>query len=393
MSSAAWILSFSTLALVLGIAIIYWLHIQHRMDVVVEPAEWPLDALAPCISAIVPARNEARNIRRCVHALLDQTYPDYEIIVVDDRSTDQTPIILDELIRLNDLNKGPALKVIKGEDLPQGWTGKPHALWQGARHARGEWLFFVDADTFVKPEAMVFTYIEAARQRADLFSCLTAQEMGSFWEKVILPLVFLGLSVGFPARKVNDPHTNDAIASGQFIFINREVYERIGGHRRVRDRIDEDKALAELVKRTGYRLLIADGRKVASTRMYTSLPEMWEGWTKNIFLGLRDRLGLLLFGAALGLIGALALPAWLLGGVIWFAASQSWMAAIIALQALALWVFLLIMRVRASQAFDIHPAYAASTPLGALVFTAMMFASAFKVLSGRGVTWRGRTYR
>jgi chlorobactene glucosyltransferase len=222
---------------------------------------------------------------------------------------------------------------------------------------------------------------------------MTDQELGSFWEKVVLPLVFTGLSFGFPARRVNDPEKPDAIANGQFILIKRAVYQAVGGHTAVRDRIDEDKALAEVVKGAGYRLVLADGRQLARTRMYTSLAEMWEGWTKNIYLGLRDRLWLLTFGAAMGLIGALVLPLWLLAGFLWLAASGGWSAAVVAGEASLLWAYLLWQRARAASAFGISPLYAFTLPLGALVFTAMMFASAYKVISGRGVEWKGRRYR
>ena len=167
---------------------------------------------------------------------------------------------------------------------------------------------------------------------------------------------------------------------------------RVGGHRAVKDRIDEDKALAEVVKGAGYRLILADGRTLANTRMYTSLPEMWEGWTKNIFLGLRDRLGLLLFGATLSLIGALALPLWLLASLVWLLAGGGFPAATVAGEVALLWGYLLWVRVRVTHAFHISPLYALTLPLGALIFTGMMFASAFKVLSGKGVTWKGRTY-
>jgi chlorobactene glucosyltransferase len=394
--SVVWVLTLSSIAFIAGLVITYWMHNQHHIDVVVKPVEMPQGESRPMVSAIVPARNEARNIRRCVQSLLGQTYPAYEVIVVDDRSTDETRSILQEMqssiVSEGDL-ASPILRIIEGQDLPVGWAGKPHALWQGAGQARGEWLCFVDADTFLTPAALASAYLKAQEHGADLFTFLTDQELGSFWEKVVLPLVFLGLSVGFPANKVNDPFRPDAIANGQFILIHRDVYEATGGHETIRGRIDEDKALAELVKGSGYRLVIADGRQVASTRMYTNLPEMWEGWTKNIFLGLRDRLGLLMFGATLGLIGSLALPAWLIAGIAWLAWGGGLPAVMVTIQAVLLWVYLLSMRVQASRAFGIHPAYSLTVPVGALLFTSMMFASAAKVLSGQGVTWRGRTYK
>ena len=382
----------STAALLIGLFIAWLLHSAHQMEIAVIPGTQPGVDPLPLISVIVPARNEARNIRRCLQALLVQDYTRYEVIVVDDRSSDATPQILAELLAGEAARSTNRLRVLHGKDLTPGWAGKPHALVQGAEAAQGEWLCFIDADTFAAPHLLSSTLGTAVQQQADLFSMLTEQELGSFWEKTVLPLVFTALAFGFPAKRVNDPAKPDAIANGQFILIRRAVYQAIGTHAAVRERIDEDKAIAETVKRGGYRLVIADGRQAASTRMYTRFSEIWEGWTKNIYLGLRDRLGLLTFGATLGLVAALALPLWLAGGLIWLALGGGWAAGVIALQAAILWGYLLSLRLQACRAFRISPLYALTLPLGALVFTAMMFASAWKVLSGQGVTWKGRTY-
>jgi len=378
----------STLACLAGLAIVTWLHTQHHLDVVVTPV--PAPPAGPRISVIVPARNEARNIQRCVDCLLAQTYPDFELIVLDDRSTDATPQILQSLAA-----RDPRLTVLNGAELPPGWAGKPHALFQAARLARADWLCFVDADTFAHPSALASVYAMAQATRADLFTILTGQEVPTFWERVVLPLVFTGLSVGFSPRKVNDPSRKDAIANGQFILIKRSVYDAVGGHAKLKASIVEDKDLAVLVKGAGYRLVIADGRQVAQTRMYTSLPEMWEGWTKNIFLGLSGSAGLLLlgaFGAFLSLVAALALPLWLLAGLVWWAAvpaSAGWLGAA---EAALLWAWLVFWRVRVLRDMRIPSWYALTVPLGAAIFAAMMFASTWKVLSGQGVTWKGRRY-
>jgi chlorobactene glucosyltransferase len=126
--------------------------------------------------------------------------------------------------------------------------------------------------------------------------------------------------------------------------------------------------------------------------MYTSLPEMWEGWTKNIYLGLLDRLWLLLFGALLGLIVSFVLPLWLLGGIVWVASGGGMAATVVAMEAVVLWGYLILKRQQACRAFGIPSGYAFTFPLGALIFTAMMVASAYNVVSGRGVIWKGRRY-
>ena len=378
----------STIFFIVGVIIIYWLHDQYHLDIVVTPEKVLADA--PLISICVPARNEEKNIRACVDAILAQTYPNFELIVLDDRSADSTPEILRALASQTD-----KLKIIHGSDLPSGWAGKPHALYQASAVAKGDWLCFVDADTFLAPDAVSSCYVKAVETGADLFTIMTKQITGTFWEKTVMPLVLTALSVGFSPRNVNDPTKRDAVANGQFIMIKRSVYDAIGGHERVKDQIVEDKAISEQVKWNGYRLIVADGMQVASTRMYTSLASMWEGWTKNIYLGLRDQRGLMLlgvFGAFVSVIAALFMPAWPLLGFYWFSRGGDWMAVAVVIESLVLWSVLIYVRAEVAHKMNIPRWYALTTPLGAAIFAAMMFTSAWKVLSGQGVTWRGRRY-
>nr|RPI89827.1 MAG: hypothetical protein EHM40_19900 [Chloroflexota bacterium] len=229
-----------------------------------------------------------------------------------------------------------------------------------------------------------------------MFTIMTFQILGSFWEKVVMPIVMTALSVGFSPRKVNDPHSRDAIANGQFILVKGSVYDAIGGHESVRDQIVEDKAISEQVKWNGYRLIVANGYSVARTRMYTSLPEMWEGWTKNIYLGLSAQPSLMLlgaFGALILLVAALVLPLWPLLGTLWYVRGGGLPAATVILQSLTLWAIAIYARARVAVGMGISPWYALTLPLGAAVFAAMMFTSTWKVLSGKGVMWKGRMYK
>jgi len=384
-----WWIALSTLCLFSSLAVTWWLHRGRQFGLTVTPGLAAPGGDQPFIAVIVPARNEARNIRRCVEALLAQDYAHYAVYVVDDRSTDATPAILAELAA-----RDPRLSVIHAQPLPPGWAGKPHALVQGVQAAgeRAAWYCFVDADTFAAPELLAASYAAAQIHGAALFSLFTRQELGSFWEKVVMPLVFSALAVGFPPDKVNDPARPEAVANGQYILIERGAYEAVGGHAALRSSITEDKDLAERIKRSGRRLVLADGRALVHTRMYTSLAELWEGWTKNIYLGLQGRLGLLLFGALTALTGALALPAWLLAGALWLVYGGGLPAAVVLAQALLAWLVLILVRARVSQLLDISPWYAVTLPLGALIFAAMMATSAVRGVSGRGVRWKGRLY-
>jgi chlorobactene glucosyltransferase len=379
----------STAVFVGGIFIVYWLHNQYHLDIIVEPAPPPADA--PLISVCIPARNEERNIRACVESILAQDYPNFEVIVLDDRSTDGTTEILRQLA-----TSDRKLKIVQGTDLPQGWAGKPHTLFQASVAAHGEWLCFVDADTFLSRQTLSSCYTKAIESKADMFTILTFQILGSFWEKVVMPIVMTALSVGFSPRKVNDPSSKDAIANGQFILIKRSTYDAIGGHESVKDQIVEDKAISERVKWSGYRLIVANGYSMVRTRMYTSLPEMWEGWTKNIYLGLSDRPSLMLlgvFGAFLLLVIALILPLWPLLGLAWYLLGGGWLALTVVTKSLIFWGIVIYARARVAVGMGISPWYALTLPLGAAVFAAMMFTSTWKVVSGQGVTWRGRVYR
>lgn len=379
----------STVLFLGGILIVYWVHSQYHLDIVVTPT--PPPPAAPLISVCVPARNEERNIRDCVESILAQDYPNVEVIVVEDRSTDTTAEILTNLAKVA---KVP-FRAIHGADLPPGWAGKPHALFQAAAAARGEWLCFVDADTFLSPATLSACYAKALETKADMFTILTFQLMGSFWEKVVLPIVMTALSVGFSPRKVNDPERKEAVANGQFILVKRLIYDAIGGHERIKDQIVEDKAIAEQVKWNGYRLVLANGYSLARTRMYTSLPELWEGWTKNVYLGLSDRPSLMLlgaFGAFVLLVAALVLPLWPLLGIFWYLQGGGWQALTVLCESLLLWAVVIYVRARVAAGMGIEPWYAFTLPLGAAVFAAIMFVSTWNVLSGRGVSWKGRTY-
>ena len=332
---------------------------------------------APLISICIPARNEENNIRNCVESALGQDYPNIEVIVLDDRSTDSTLTQLAEIA-----SRDSRLLPISGTELPAGWAGKPHALFQASAAAHGEWLCFVDADTFLAPQAISSCYAKAIETHADMFTTMNEQILGSFWEKVVMPLVMTALSVGFSPRKVNDPNSRDAIANGQFIMIRRTVYDAIGGHEKVKDQIVEDKAISEQVKWNGHRLVVADGSQVIRTRMYTDLPSMWEGWTKNIYLGLSDHPAMLLlgaFGATLSVIAALFLPLWTLLGINWLFNGGAWLAIAVIVQSLLVWGWLLYFRARVARDMNISAWYALTTPLGAGVFAAMMLTSAWKV--------------
>ena len=340
------------------------------------------DALLPVLSIIVPARNEERQIEACVRSLLAQRYARFEVIAVNDRSDDRTGAILAALAR-----EDARLTVINGEALAHGWIGKPWALEQGARIARGEWLLFTDADTQHEPLAASSAIAYALAHRAQILSLLTTQRFVSIAERALLPTILwmIAFAVG-SLDAINDPRRLDAaIFNGQFIAFERAAYDALGGHGAVRDRIAEDYEFARLVKRDGrFRARLAGANDLVFTRMYRSLPEIWNGFSKNLFLAVehdpaRALAGSLVLAALSPLPGILLCDA-LRAGKPRRAARMG--AVILAGVAAAELAMRRSRFPRGSGAFF---------PLGVAAMLAIFLNSAFRHRTGR-VGWRGRTY-
>ncbi len=232
-------------------------------------------------SILVPARNEERNIERCVGSLLKQEYPEFEVVVLNDNSTDATGEILQRLAAAN-----PRLTILEGGPLPSGWVGKNWACHQLARAATGTLLLFTDADTDHSPESLRAAVALMQQQRLDLLSGVPRQTMLTFWEKVIVPmtqfLYFVYLPNVFITRLRNPQF---AAFNGQFMLFRREAYWKIGGHESVRGALIEDLVIGRRAKAHGLRTALATAVETVRCRMYTSLPEILEGFAKNLVPG------------------------------------------------------------------------------------------------------------
>jgi glycosyltransferase involved in cell wall biosynthesis len=230
------------------------------------------------VSVIIPARNEEANIARVVRSVAGQE-PVLEVLVVDDQSEDRTGLILEEL-----QGEITRLRILRIEALPEGWSGKAYALNVAAREARGDWLLFTDADTEHLPGSLETLVGRAEQAGADLLSVSPGQLTLTWWEKSVIPLVFVHLATLYRFDEVSDPHSLAAAANGQYLLVRREAYERVGGHAAVRGEILEDVELARHIKSAGGRLIFLRGSAWVRTRMYRSFGEMWYGWTKNLHL-------------------------------------------------------------------------------------------------------------
>ena len=234
--------------------------------------------ILPPLAVVVPARNEAHTIVRCLAALATQDYPPraVEVIIVDDNSSDDTAAAA-----VAAAGKDRRLRVIAAGPLPTGWTGKSHACWRGATATESEWLCFVDADTVPASPLLRMAVMTARRERLDFLSLEPRQELGTPWERLIIPAGLFALAFVLDHRRTNDAADGAAAANGQFILVRRPAYVATGGHAAVCDSIAEDSALAQAMKRGGFRIMLLGGAALIRTRMYRDLAGLWEGLTKN----------------------------------------------------------------------------------------------------------------
>jgi len=326
----------------------------------------------PEVSVIVPARNEEACIAGCLRSLIGQQGVKYEIIVVDDGSTDATRAIASQF----------PVRLVDAGLLPAGWSGKCNAAFTGAKLAPGTWLLFTDADTTHTASSIAAGLQEAEQFGAALLSYSPKQHAQGFAERALMPVVFAELARTYPPKLVCDPASPIAAANGQYLLIRRDAYDAIGGHAAVAYAILEDVELARRAKRAGYglRFRVSD---VLSTRMYRSFPQMWEGWTKNLALLFPHPRRL----AALRLLEFLAIAGCSAAAVRSAAAGKKSTAATEAALAALLWAALLRRITRAH--FD--PLSNTLAIFGLPLFALLLLNSDISHKRGR-VSWKGREY-
>jgi len=229
------------------------------------------------VTAIVPARNEELVIAACVESLARQREI-AQILVVNDQSSDRTA----DMVRKS-MKEIPNLRLLEAGGLPDGWVGKNHALWVGVQQATNPWLLFTDADAIHGINSVARALQIAQEQQAALVSFSPQQISRNWYEKALIPFIYLRLAKKFRFDRVNDPGSPIAAANGQFLLIRRDVYDAIGGHQGIAGEVLEDVAIAVRVKRAGQRIWFGSGKDLVRTRMYSSFEAMWEGWKKNLY--------------------------------------------------------------------------------------------------------------
>jgi glycosyltransferase involved in cell wall biosynthesis len=341
------------------------------------------NSAGPVASVIVPARNEEACLALCLESLVGQAGIDFEIIVVDDASTDRTAEIARTFAQDHAgaaLEAHPSIRVISAPPLLENWTGKNNAMTAGAKVAKGEWLLFTDADTVHKPGSLARAVAEAEQHGAALLSYSPEQEVRTFWEKAVMPVIFAELVATYPPKKVNDPASLIAAANGQYLLISRDAFDAVGGHTKIAGDLLEDVAMARLVKSSGRKIFFRSGGDAVRTRMYRSWLQLKEGWTKNLVLLFRHPLR-----------RALMLLSWWL--LAWITFPVGLAAIVFGLWRIAYYVgplCLLYLRITHGKLRLVSNLLAVA--FGVPIVAYLLFRSAWLHKRG-GVIWKERTYQ
>jgi chlorobactene glucosyltransferase len=334
----------------------------------------------PFVSVIVPARDEERSIGRCLESLLEQDYADYEVIVVDDDSSDATAEIVAGIAA-----RDPRLRLVSGAPLPDGWLGKPHALSEGVAVARGEILVLTDADTVHRSHSISWAVTNLHDHHADILSGYLDQEYGTLGERVVVPTMYAMMLLVplFLIPRTRSPRP--AFAIGQYVAVRREALEGVGGFEAIRDSIVDDMSMATRMKVCGYRGVFLDAKGIAGCRLYSGYRDAFEGIERSIYsaVGGRPLAALAVSVAVLGLIVGPAISVLMSSAHLQMAAGP---VALSVLLFAVLWALVVWDRNVPLTAFVLYP-------LVFLNLVIILNASMVRTGFGSGVEWKGRTVR
>jgi chlorobactene glucosyltransferase len=342
--------------------------------------------VGPLVSILVPARNEgARVLTQSIRSMLAQDYPNFEVVAVDDRSTDDTLELLEEVARAD-----ARLKVIRGRALPAGWIGKPWALEQAKRVARGEWLLATDADVVFHPTVLSLAMRLAEAEHYDALTLAPDVSSDSFWARLVMPVAGWMIMLVYPVRRVNDPRSEVALGVGGFFLMRRTAHDHVGGYEAIRADVTDDLNTARLLKRAGFRLHLAAAPALLWTPMYANLKELFEGFGKNAFVGsgssavraaLSGTLDLALTVAPL-VTALIAFTIILVGG--------SGVLLPLALAASAAYLSLVAAFAPVYKETRTPTGFALLSFLAHAVMVMILFHSTWRMITGRGVVWKSR---
>ncbi|MDA0268875.1 MAG: glycosyltransferase [Cyanobacteria bacterium] len=343
------------------------------------------------VSVIIPAYNEALNLKSCVEAVLASTLPrqiTLQLIIADDESTDDTAAIAASLAQ-SDPRVTAFTVPPRPTDIP--WRGKNWACAQAVERAEGDYWLFIDADVRLRADAIATGLANAQTRGAGLLSCAPGIRCGCLAEWLVQPIMMALIAVGADFPGINDPNAVErAFAAGPFMLFRRDAYQAIGGHRGVATNPVEDVGLAKAIKQAGLTLRYVLGEGRVQVRMYPNFASLWEGWTKNFYMGMGRDLGLTLYVAFAMLLvfstpwlALLALP----GAVIWPSYGLIGTALMLVI---GLGIHLKLRWAMVDQ-LQLPSRYLGLGWLGGLVVVAIAIASIIKTETGWGWTWRGRS--
>ena len=332
----------------------------------------------PRVSIVVPACNEAADIEATLLRLLSLHYENYEIIAVDDRSTDETGEIMERIAATAPRDR---LKIIRITELPAGWMGKPHAMWSAAKQASGDWLLFTDADVLFKPDALRRALAYAHTERADHLVLFPRMVMKHPGERMMIAFFQTLFVFGHRPWKVADPKTKDHIGVGAFNMIRRSTYEALGTYQALRFDVLDDMKLGKVVKNAGYAQRNVFGADLISIRWAKGAWGVVDNLTKNFFAIMSFQWPRALAGCfALAFVNLIPFVG------IWLAHGWARLGFGVALFSM------FSIYVGMSQKSDIPPYYFVLHPVSTVLFVYTMLRSTFLTLARGGVVWRGTFY-
>ncbi len=331
------------------------------------------------VSVLIPARNEEANIERCLRSVLEQNYGNFEIIVLNDNSTDRTVEIVNSV-------KDVRLRMTDGKTLEKGWVGKNFACHQLQTEAKGDYLLFIDADTELNKDCIANAVTFAVENRTGLLSIMPWEESVTFWEKLVIPMLYFAVMAFLPVPLIERSKRREfSMGNGQFMLFKRSCYDIIGGHESLKNRIVEDVWLSRRVKEFGQKLIFADGTNIMKCRMYSSFDEVWNGFSKNFFAGLAfSKAGLIAVIITYFTLFILPVITLIYGLII-----SDFNILFLSITAFFIPV---IIRISHSVKFN-QPFWFSFINFSSCIFLISVSINSFRIIKfGKGANWKGRNY-
>ncbi|GIW94889.1 MAG: hypothetical protein KatS3mg110_2930 [Pirellulaceae bacterium] len=330
----------------------------------------------PKVSIVLAARNEERHVRSAIQTLSRMDYPHLEIIAVDDRSTDGTREILEQLAA-----QDSRISVLHIDSLPEGWLGKNHALYRGAERARGEWILFTDADVFMKADTLRRAVHYAQQQNVDLLAALPGLEMPGWWLETFALVFMLFFCLYFQPWRARRPNSRSYIGVGAFTLVRASTYHELGGHRPIAMRPDDDVRLGKLFKEHGKRIDVVRAAQHVRVPWYSSWADLQRGLEKNLFSGVDYRMEIIIVSSLAALLFNVA-------PYLMVFLAEGWARWAFGASCCVLWA----MSLTAARAAQMRLSAALGFPLAVLLFVYLQWRTMIVNLWYGGIRWRDTFY-